>query len=1196
MTQVIDLKNLNLSGKSNWWNETGAYMQGFRFDYFSHGTNGSYVDVDSIVFLGDNQDAVDYYIWERDAVRNVNGVYAGEEMMTLFGEGRSAHNITPTYDSVNNTVVLESTDNCTRHTTIGTDEQIKCDMHLSENGIYDPFIYYTLPAPIKKGKDNYMVVTYWTPNDVDNEIYFENDEDTETYGDYVPGTGIEFAMFFGAETDKNFYPFEEKVKKKDFCYSEIVSLDSIYSKSSNNTEIASIRFDSFQSRFYVQKGSKLCIDSVLFTDTAEKAEAIRNQQLLKRSGYYGYGLNFCENTTDTSVGLRPAHAPDMVTDVQRIDTTDGTNVQLSTENKGPNQRFKIEKIDITDASLAANGSELDPNYMDLGKEFTAYISWSNSEGITRYLGKDTASSNVASYIPNPNSDLQKWKFVRRDDNGSYEIYNCSDENSYALDVSAYSVDAGSNVQTSTPHHGLNQQWFLYDYGDEAVTGMPETVTAYSADTSCSFDISTEPVRNGYIFGGWSETPNGTPIQGDTYTVTGEEMKIVNKTLYAVWYDENDYSCLNLEVSPLNDGVSYIPTTDIYNVTLEILNPDDLAVISTHELSFQRGTLSEKVIVSKNIKYRITQSTVENPSGTYANYYTVSTVEGSCSYDTPYIVNDIVTESKTVTITDYLYCDSAINVCFNFYNRKVEKGQLHDIDSTPTQFTKSINAISILSNADAESLDSAVEIAAAEFKPDNIMETYTFFPSQAKAIEGMQKFKNYHTSANYTSEEVQFHTDCHGNPQTSGEKWVTYYDAQNNEITPEQLAADKVKYNDITNITVWYYNSPKKYTVTVYGCIDGTSTNTTSISGANGQMLIANSSNQSITGFYNTRMGNESVDGSFNASSPYLAEYGMTVSYLGETPTTAKQVGDNSFLYWSSDPLGKNVLTTDIRYEYRITKNLSLYAVYGDKEIFKEKKGVTTIANGVDTYYDANGVSRTRVNTVINPYNCDLYDTKISDVGIFYIKNGGQLTDGVEYETLKENLLTALNGGLANKQTGSCTVAGYEVMKYQLLRYNATFGVPAEGQARLTSKNRLQFVGNFSTEKLVNGDFSNMASVTVMKRDGVWYVSDNYIVYKNGIAYENGTPLDSKITTFSFVEIGNSNTVIKCGDANLDDNIDINDATLIQKHNAHTERISENGLKAADVDKDGSVNVKDATAIQKYLAGIETGYEIGKILV
>ncbi len=62
-------------------------------------------------------------------------------------------------------------------------------------------------------------------------------------------------------------------------------------------------------------------------------------------------------------------------------------------------------------------------------------------------------------------------------------------------------------------------------------------------------------------------------------------------------------------------------------------------------------------------------------------------------------------------------------------------------------------------------------------------------------------------------------------------------------------------------------------------------------------------------------------------------------------------------------------------------------------------------------------------------------------------------------------------------------------------------------------------------------------------------------------------------------------VILLGDANLDEVINIKDATVIQKHVASLITLSGKALKAADYNCDTLVNVKDATGIQKRIAGL-----------
>lgn len=58
-----------------------------------------------------------------------------------------------------------------------------------------------------------------------------------------------------------------------------------------------------------------------------------------------------------------------------------------------------------------------------------------------------------------------------------------------------------------------------------------------------------------------------------------------------------------------------------------------------------------------------------------------------------------------------------------------------------------------------------------------------------------------------------------------------------------------------------------------------------------------------------------------------------------------------------------------------------------------------------------------------------------------------------------------------------------------------------------------------------------------------------------------------------------------GDANLDEKINIRDATAIQKYLAKLTSFAPFQKELADIDQSGDVNVKDATYIQKLIAGI-----------
>ncbi len=79
------------------------------------------------------------------------------------------------------------------------------------------------------------------------------------------------------------------------------------------------------------------------------------------------------------------------------------------------------------------------------------------------------------------------------------------------------------------------------------------------------------------------------------------------------------------------------------------------------------------------------------------------------------------------------------------------------------------------------------------------------------------------------------------------------------------------------------------------------------------------------------------------------------------------------------------------------------------------------------------------------------------------------------------------------------------------------------------------------------------------------------------------------------DICRSEAMCLLGDVNGDMNVNIKDATMIQKHLAEILYIDEQRLSFSDTDMDAQLTIKDATLIQKYLSGIITDSSVGKVL-
>ena len=81
--------------------------------------------------------------------------------------------------------------------------------------------------------------------------------------------------------------------------------------------------------------------------------------------------------------------------------------------------------------------------------------------------------------------------------------------------------------------------------------------------------------------------------------------------------------------------------------------------------------------------------------------------------------------------------------------------------------------------------------------------------------------------------------------------------------------------------------------------------------------------------------------------------------------------------------------------------------------------------------------------------------------------------------------------------------------------------------------------------------------------------------------------------FSLLTASAQENVLLLGDADRNANVNVKDATLIQKFVASLENLDDYQLLCADADLSGNVNVKDATLIQKYVAGIQVPTPVGE---
>ena len=112
---------------------------------------------------------------------------------------------------------------------------------------------------------------------------------------------------------------------------------------------------------------------------------------------------------------------------------------------------------------------------------------------------------------------------------------------------------------------------------------------------------------------------------------------------------------------------------------------------------------------------------------------------------------------------------------------------------------------------------------------------------------------------------------------------------------------------------------------------------------------------------------------------------------------------------------------------------------------------------------------------------------------------------------------------------------------------------------------------------------------------VTYISDTAFLNSNRVRfqvfYDSYARVYAQEHGFSYV----LRDGVKLSDVNGDNNVNINDVTMIQRHLAELESVEGIYLYVADVNRDGAVDIADATALQMYLAEYDMSNPIGEIL-
>ena len=672
-------------------------------------------------------------------------------------------------------------------------------------------------------------------------------------------------------------------------------------------------------------------------------------------------------------------------------------------------------------------------------------------------------------------------------------------------------------------------------GAKALVGTERSTTV---DRNSEVSITASALSQGtatkqYKFIGW--TSNATKGENGTYTIvknpsmtdSSQTVKVsTNMDLYALYIPVAEGDLLITHEAYKGEGAFGGPGR--YFVQATLYESDNVTVKDTY---YQEGSVTIPNYTENSGKIDV-QLIVYSVNGsrykaTYnynlAKITDESHVDKVCSSGDPAVVAKSFTKSqifdngvmKTNKVAYYSDLQTNnITVKMNYYNRKVENGKPADMDSNPTSYSYRFTSYpkEVLNNDGTLSIPTLIEYAKNHSQqPDNMIEKYISWNSQDDALKGIVKYTNYHTKTNDKYEATPYHTDQYGNvpetPSKKWEKWVTYYDRNGVEVAESEASADKV-----SSISIWYFNTPKKYTYTL------NTANSSSELGDNKDGTFYGTTTETASElFYNTRLFTSDREVS-DASSPYTEAYGVKHGYIGKAINTAETIEKDGtplkFLYWAYDKAGKKVASTNIQYGLRITNNTTLYAIYGEAEL--DAPGLTVQEVTPDTFFDSNNISKTRINTIFNPYNCKDNDKNIDSASVVYLrvsnatteKSLNNLTDD-DLQELRKQISTVVSqasyekfksgevDGEASQQI--VKISGSTASGFKFKVVDAPSSSSTALQTSLSNKNRGQFTTTFKTSTLKNYTyyvFATMGYKNYNGTAGITYItSDNFVKYK-----------------------------------------------------------------------------------------------------
>lgn len=431
----------------------------------------------------------------------------------------------------------------------------------------------------------------------------------------------------------------------------------------------------------------------------------------------------------------------------------------------------------------------------------------------------------------------------------------------------------------------------------------------------------------------------------------------------------------------------------------------------------------------------------------------------------------------------------VTVLYRYQDRAVETGLPTDLENHYTYFTRSV----------AGNINSIVDLATGKLTPEGKEKLKNSLPEVSNVLmsysvnDDIQQNVEYRTLTNdYLNEKLPLLTNKNDTSEPKAEGVPT-------EIQDLVGGTTKV-------LVVTYDAAQKDYTV-----------NLTFPQLENDNYVVKTSSK---IGHFNSLILNEAGGSVYTAPKSYTdADGEHTFKYWAKR--VAIEGGASSNKKWVP-------VSTNYTYNYRITDNMELKAVYNTDEDYTQLDEPTVTADSTITYmptgtgtgyaaaaseriydsYSKDNTDRTRVNVIFDAVGSANLDKKITKVGYVLIKNTGSYANASEFT--EDVIKDAITSTTSKINGHDALIKYYDVVgrvdfngdSYDQDGKTWTSEYQA-GQVNLTNKNRANFVFDLkNTEASHNYYFT---CYTVMQRDGHTYVSKSPSYFNLGEADPNVTP-------------------------------------------------------------------------------------------